>query len=173
MRITEGSSKSSKTPLEDSSRTFQNHRQDSRKSRSSLSTGWIMASLAEKIPEQAVRRGLAPLRQFLDNESRGLQVQWEFSLRKNWLDVKAAGDDAEAFINVLRNRFSTIPVQLSKVEKWDLARGNVVGSGKVGFGVYVDLGIFEPVARDSLYPLHRMRAQLADGVTKPCREIIE
>jgi len=138
-----------------------------------LSTGWVSASLAEKIPEQAVRKGLGPLRQFLDGESRGLQVQWEFSLRKNWLDVKAAGDDAEVFLNVLRKRFGTIPVQLSKVEKWDLARGSVTGSGKVGFGVYVDLGIFEPVARDSLYPLHRMRAQLADGASKPCREILE
>ena len=138
-----------------------------------MSKGWVSASLSEKIPEQAVRRGLGSLRQFLDKESSGLDVQWEFSLRKNWLDVKAAGEDAEAFLNVLRNRFGTIPVQSSKIEKWDLAKGSVVGSGKVGFGVYVDLGIFEPIARDSLYPLHRMRAQLADGVTKPCREIIE
>ncbi len=138
-----------------------------------MSTGWVSASLAEKIPEQAIRRGLAPLSQFLTKESKGLQVQWEFSLRNRWLDVKASGDDDEAFLNVLRNRFGTIPIQSSTVEKWDLAKGSVVGSGRVGFGVYVDMGVLEPVARDGLYPLHRMRAQLSDGITKSCREILD
>ncbi len=39
--------------------------------------------------------------------------------------------------------------------------------------MYVDIGVFEPVARDGLYPLHRMRAQLADGVSESCREILD
>ncbi len=34
------------------------------------------------------------------------------------------------------------------------------------------MGILEPTKKDALYPLHRMRAQLADGVGKSSREII-
>ncbi len=138
-----------------------------------MSTGWVSASLAEKIPEQAARRGLGPLRRFLEVETAGLRVKWEFSLRKGWLEVRAEGDDAEAFLNFLRKRFDTIPVEASRVEKWDRARGWIVSSGRVGFGVYVDIGVFEPVARDGLYPLHRMRAQLAEGVAESCREILD
>ncbi len=138
-----------------------------------MSTGWVSASLAEKIPEQAIRRGLGPLHWFLGNESRGLHAEWEFSLRKGWLEVRARGEDAEAFVNVLMERFGSIPVESSRLERWDGLRGCIVGAGKVGFGVYVDMGIFEPVLRDGLYPLHRMRAQLADGVSKSCRGIID
>ncbi len=136
-------------------------------------TGWVSTGLAEKIPEQAVRRGLQPLRGSLESEASGLHVEWEFSLRKGWLEVRAKGEDAEVFLNVLRQRFGSIPVDGSRVEKWDVVRGYVVGAGNVGFGVYVDLGILEPVARDGLYPLHRMRAQLADGLSKSCRVILE
>src|SRR5262245_60244247 len=135
--------------------------------------GWVSASLAEKIPEQASRRGLEPLQVFFEKEASGLRVKWEFSLRKGWLDVRATGDDTEAFLNFLKTRFGTAPVEAKLVEKWDSSRGFIVSSGRFGFGVYVDIGVFEPVARDGLYPLHRMRAQLADGVSKSCREILE
>ena len=138
-----------------------------------MSTGWVSASLAEKIPEQASRKGLGPLRRFLNDEATGLRVKWQFSLRKGWLEVRAEGDDAEAFLNFLKKKFDSIPVEASRVEKWDGARGWIVTSGRVGFGVYVDIGVFEPVARDGLYPLHRMRAQLADGESKSCREILD
>ncbi len=83
------------------------------------------------------------------------------------------GEDDEAFLNLLKEKFATAPVDGSKVEKWDVVKGSIVGAGRVGFGVYVDLGVLEPVAKDGLYPLHRMRAQLADGVSKSCREILE
>ena len=100
-------------------------------------------------------------------------MEWEFSTRKGWLEIRARGEDAEAFLNLLREEFGTAPVDGSMVEKWDIVRGVIVGAGRVGLGVYVDLGIFEPFAKDGLYPLHRMRAQLADGVSKSCREILE
>lgn len=138
-----------------------------------MKEGWLSATLAEKIPEQTLRRGLEPLGRFLDREAGGLRVEWEFSTRRGWLEVGASGEDAEAFLNLLMERFGRALVDGSKVEKWDLVRGSVIGAGRVGFGVYVDLGVFEPVARDGLYPLHRMRAQLADGVSKSCRVIIE
>jgi hypothetical protein len=138
-----------------------------------LSTGWVSASLAEKIPEQAIRRDTGPLQRLLEDEALGLDVEWEFSLTKRWLQVRGRGEDAEAFINVVTERFGSIPLDGSRVEKWDVVKGYVVAAGRVGFGVYVDLGILEPVAKDALYPLHKMRAQLSDGALKPCREILE
>ncbi len=81
-------------------------------------------------------------------------------------------DDAEAFLNLLVEKYGEAPVQRSKIERWDVLPGFITGSGRVGFGVYVDVGILEPTKKDALYPLHRMRAQLADGVGKSSREII-
>ncbi len=138
-----------------------------------MTEGWQKATLAERIPDQAQERGPGPIRRILGNEARGLRVEWGFSTRRNWLQIQAKGEDAEAFLNLYRNKFGEAPVQHSRLEKWDLLRGFVTGAGRVGFGVYIDLGVLEPSPKDSLYPLHRMRAQLADGQTKSCREILE
>jgi hypothetical protein len=137
-----------------------------------LKGGWLQATLAEKIPEQTIRRGLEPLRQFLAKESHGLRVEWEYTTRRGWLQIAARGDDAEAFLNLLKQKFAIVPEEGSKVEKWDLLRGFVTGSGRIGFGVYMDIGVLEPIAKDGLYPLYSMRAQLADREIKSCREIL-
>ncbi|TMI55187.1 DUF2110 family protein, partial [Candidatus Bathyarchaeota archaeon] len=97
---------------------------------------------------------------------------WEISAPQQWLQVRVRGDDAEAFLNLLVEKYGEAPVQRSKIERWDVLPGFITGSGRVGFGVYVDVGILEPTKKDALYPLHRMRAQLADGVGKSSREII-
>src|SRR5207302_554556 len=69
-------------------------------------------------------------------------------------------------------KFGEAPVLRSKVERWDVRKGFITGSGRVGFGVYIDIGILEPARKDALYPLHRMRAQLSDGASKSSREIL-
>jgi len=89
------------------------------------------------------------------------------------LQVRARGDDAETFLNLLKEKFGEAPVLRSKVERWDVRRGFITGSGRVGFGVYVDIGILQPTRKDALYPLHRMRAQLSDGALKSSREILQ
>jgi len=138
-----------------------------------LKEGWLAATLAEKIPEHVLKNGLDFVHSFLSRESKGLLVKWEIGTRKGWLEVGADGEDAEAFLNILKEKLGTVPVQYSGLEKWDVAKGFLVGAGRVGFGVYVDVGILEPAAKDGLYPLHRMRAQLADGIAKSCREILD
>jgi len=137
-----------------------------------LAEGWRSATLGEKIPERVLRQGPKLVWSLLSREARGLRTDWEFSAPQQWLQVRARGDDADAFLNLLVKKFGEAPVQHSKVERWDLCRGFITGSGRVGFGVYVDLGILEPVRKDALYPLHRMRAQLSDGVAKSSREIL-
>ncbi len=137
-----------------------------------MAEGWQTATLAEKIPEPVLRRGPGPVWNILAKEAKGLHVTWEISAPLQWLQVRARGDDAEAFLNLLVEKYGEAPVEISRIERWDVHKGFVTGSGRVGFGVYVDLGIVEPVRKDALYPLHRMRAQLSDGITKSSREIL-
>ena len=137
-----------------------------------MAEGWHSATLAEKIPENILKRGPELVYNALSKEAKGLRVEFEISAPHQWLEVRARGDDAEAFLNLITEKYGRAPIQWSKIERWDVRRGFITGAGRVGFGVYVDLGIVEPVKKDALYPLHRMRAQLADGSTKSSREIL-
>ena len=138
-----------------------------------MAEGWQTATLAEKIPETVLNRGPKPVWNVLSREASGLRVDWEIAAPQQWIQVRARGEDAEPFLNLLREKFGEAPVLRSRVELWDLRKGFITGSGRVGFGVYVDLGILEPSRKDALYPLHRMRAQLADGASKSSREILQ
>lgn len=138
-----------------------------------MGEGWQTATLAEKIPARVLKQDPDIVGRLLEEEVRGLQAEWQFSSNSGWIEVNAKGEDAEALINLLRERYGQAPVEGSRVERWDILKGFVTGSGRVGFGVYVDIGVTQPVTKDALYPLHRMRAQLADGVAKSCREILD
>ncbi len=138
-----------------------------------MAEGWLTATLAEKIPEPVLNRGPKPVWNVLSREAQGLRVDWEIAAPQQWLQVRARGDDAETFLNLLKEKFGEAPVLRSKVERWDVRRGFITGSGRVGFGVYVDIGILQPTRKDALYPLHRMRAQLSDGALKSSREILQ
>ncbi len=138
-----------------------------------MAEGWQTATLAEKIPQTVLDRGPKPVWNVLSREAQGLRVDWEIAAPQQWLEVRARGDDAETFLNLLKEKFGEAPVLHSKVERWDVRRGFITGSGRVGFGVYVDIGILEPTRKDALYPLHRMRAQLSDGALKSSREILQ
>ncbi len=138
-----------------------------------MAEGWLTATLAEKIPEPVLNRGPKPVWNVLSREAQGLRVDWEIAAPQQWLEVRARGEDAETFLNLLKEKFGEAPVLRSKVERWDVRRGFITGSGRVGFGVYVDIGILQPTRKDALYPLHRMRAQLSDGALKSSREILQ
>src|SRR5207245_5174847 len=87
-----------------------------------------------------------------------------------WLQIRAKGEDSEAFLNLLKQEYGEPPVSRLKLEKWDVVNGFVTGAARIGYGVYIDIGIQEPAPKDALYPLHRMRAQLAEGEARSCRE---
>ncbi len=134
---------------------------------------WQVATLAEKIPPQALKQGSHFLRNNLVKQAKGLNVESEFSLERYWLQIRAKGEDSEAFLNLLKQEYGEPPVSRSKLEKWDVVNGFVTGAGRIGYGVYIDIGIQEPAPKDALYPLHRMRAQLADGEARSSREILD
>ena len=138
-----------------------------------MGEGWQTATLAEKIPENILRQNPKLIQSILSREAKGLKLNWEFSSPQQWLRIRARGPDAEVFLNLLREKFGEAPVSHSRIERWDLLKGFISEAGKVGFGVYVDTGVLEPARKDALYPLHRMRAQLADGLVKSSREILQ
>jgi len=134
---------------------------------------WQVATLAEKIPPQALRQGSHFVRNTLVKQAEGLSVESEFSLEGYWLQIRAKGEDAEAFLNLLKQGYGEAPASRLNLEKWDVVNGFVTGAGRIGYGVYIDIGVREPAPKDALYPLHRMRAQLADGEAKSSREILD
>ena len=134
---------------------------------------WQVATLAEKIPPQALKQGSQVIARVLAAQAKGLKMVSDFSLQGQWLQIRAKGEDADAFLNLLRQEQGEATVSRAKLGKWDIVRGFVAGAGRIGYGVYVDIGIQDPAPKDALYPLHRMRAQLADGEAKSAREILD
>jgi hypothetical protein len=134
---------------------------------------WQTATLALKIPPQALRHGEGLLRNNLVKQAEGLNVESEFNLEEYWLQIRTKGEDADAFLNLVKQEYGEAPISRSNLEKWDLVNGFVTGAGRVGYGVYIDIGILEPTPKDALYPLHRMRAQLAEGEPKSARDILD
>ena len=100
-----------------------------------MAEGWQTATLAEKIPEAVLRRGPKPVWNILSKHANGLRVSWEISAPQQWLQVRARGDDADAFLNLLLEKYGEAPVESSRIERWDVRRGFITGSGRVGFGV--------------------------------------
>jgi hypothetical protein len=134
---------------------------------------WQTATLAEKIPPQILRQGSQFIARALNEKANGLEMESDFGQQGQWLQVRARGEDADAFLNLLKQEYGEASVARSSLEKWDVVRGFVAGAGRIGYGVYVDIGVQDPRPKDALYPLHRMRAQLADGEPRSAREILD
>ena len=134
---------------------------------------WQIATLAEKIPPQILKQGSQFIARALTEKANGLELESDFGQQGQWLQVRARGEDADAFLNLLKKEYGEASVSRSSLEKWDIVRGFVAGAGRIGYGVYVDIGIQNPKPKDALYPLHRMRAQLADGEPRSAREILD
>ena len=134
---------------------------------------WQATTLAEKIPPQASKFGSQTIGRILAGKADGLKVESDFALEGQWLRVRARGEDTEAFLNLLREDLGEAPVSRRNLERWDIVKGFVAGAGRIGYGVYLDIGIREPNPKDALFPLHRMRAQIADGQTLSAREILD
>ena len=113
-------------------------------------------------------RGSSFLRSFEDSLSsfvEGLEVQVRVLGRtdENWIQVEVSGLDASVVTNYLDQKFGLAPVFFEKVQVFSGFRGKIIDSGKVGYGLYVDVGISLPKHVDVLIPLHVLRSQLANG----------
>ena len=130
--------------------------------------------ILEKLRKGDVPKGLRHLNDLLDNVASGLRVRHRIVglTERGLVKIEIGGDDEEAFRETIHRRFGIAQVDLSNLEPSDICRGFIIDSGKVGYGLYVDVGILTPKPIDGLYPLHSIRAQLAEGQQLPIRQII-
>ncbi len=91
-------------------------------------------------------------------------MEWKLSaVKKNWVKVSLKGEDEEISANVVREEFGEVPYKLSAVEEGETYRGRFIDLGKVGYGAYVDIGIFTPRPKDALLPLRYLKGGYLGG----------
>lgn len=72
--------------------------------------------------------------------------------------VSVSGSDAEFVINLLAQEYGKAP-DAHEVVPENTYWGQLVDVGKVGYGLYTDIGLYDPRI-DALVPLHNLREQL-------------
>ncbi|TMI47508.1 hypothetical protein E6H20_10760 [Candidatus Bathyarchaeota archaeon] len=60
---------------------------------------WQIATLAEKIPPQILKQGSQFIARALTEKANGLELESDFGQQGQWLQVRARGEDADAFLN--------------------------------------------------------------------------
>ncbi|AEH24900.1 DUF2110 family protein [Pyrococcus yayanosii] len=99
-----------------------------------------------------------------------LDVRWRISVTtRQWVKISLEGEDSEVSANLIREEFGEIPLSLGKIEEGHVIRGRLVDLGKVGYGIYVDVGILRPKPKDALLPLYWLKRTFGE---KPVRQMI-
>ncbi len=78
--------------------------------------------------------------------------------KKDHITVNLEGEDSEFVSNVLMREYGSIP-RLSDLKPSSKHSGYLLDVGKVGYGLYVNIGITNPSRMDALIPLHTLREQ--------------
>jgi hypothetical protein len=87
---------------------------------------------------------------------------------RNHLRVTISGEDEEFVTNHLAKTYGEC-LALQELAPNIVTKGSLVDVGKVGFGLFVDIGLDPSLHLDPLIPLHQLRSQI--GVNRPLREI--
>lgn len=80
--------------------------------------------------------------------------------KRNHITVDIEGEDEEFVGNVLLQRYGGVS-EFGALSTDSTFRGQLVDVGKVGYGLYCDIGIMGPPKMDVLVPLHNLRSQLS------------
>ncbi|WP_209475635.1 DUF2110 family protein [Thermococcus stetteri] len=109
------------------------------------------------------RSGFEKMNKKLRSLLGDLEVEWKLSaVRKNWVMVALSGEDEEISANLIREEFGEVPYSLKNVEEGQTYRGRFIDLGKVGYGAYVDIGVFRPAPKDALLPLYYLKKTFED-----------
>jgi hypothetical protein len=74
--------------------------------------------------------------------------------------IEIDGEDEEFVANVLSKEYGVVTATYA-ILTGSVYSGHFVDTGKVGYGLYVDIGITIPIQVDALIPLFRLREQLS------------
>jgi len=126
--------------------------------------------LSERIYGPYASSALAELQKSLSYLVEGLKAEVKIAevTSKGWVVVEVSGEDEEVAVTYLIRQLGRIPSSVSELNQSDVIKGRVADSGKVGYGLYVDLGVLDA---DALIPLHTIRAQLAKSEVLSLRKV--
>jgi hypothetical protein len=99
----------------------------------------------------------------ITNEIESLTTDLESEMhyritRNNRVQIDISGDDTEFVYNVLVKKYGkATTLQNTKIDT--RYSGQLIDTGKVGYGLYCDIGIIGQKKSDALIPLHRLRQQ--------------
>lgn len=79
--------------------------------------------------------------------------------KRNRITIEIEGKDEEFIANVLTREYGTVST-IGALRLNSTHKGHFVDVGKVGYGLYVDIGIATPSHMDALIPLYSLREQL-------------
>ncbi|MBD3191943.1 MAG: DUF2110 family protein [Candidatus Heimdallarchaeota archaeon] len=88
-----------------------------------------------------------------------------------FINLRLEGEEEVVASNYLSTLFGK-SYRLDELDEGEIIKGYICSSGKVGFGLFVDIGIKEPYATDALIPLFNLRDQLMEGLTVSTSKII-
>ncbi|MHA1150233.1 MAG: DUF2110 family protein [Promethearchaeota archaeon] len=89
----------------------------------------------------------------------------------NRLAVEVSGPEEVFASNILKKKIGVIN-DFKSIEVKKVYRGKMVNVGKVGFGIFVDCGIFNPLT-DVLISLRTLRKQLCENIKISLKKIID
>ncbi|WP_456321593.1 DUF2110 family protein [Palaeococcus sp. (in: euryarchaeotes)] len=113
------------------------------------------------------RSGFKKLNRKLSSLIGDLEVSWKLSItQKQWVKVNLEGEDEEISANLLREEFGEVPYRLKSVREGGIYKGRFVDLGKIGYGVYVDIGVFTPTPKDALVPLYYLKEEFGDKAVR-------
>ncbi|HYB92988.1 MAG TPA: DUF2110 family protein, partial [archaeon] len=119
-------------------------------------------TILEKAYGRYSKSAIKSLTQTLTELCAGLKAEINVLGRteSNWIQIQISGEDEAVLTKCIERDFGLAPVTIDKIDAKSTVRGKIIESGQIGYGLYVDIGIFSPEIHDALYPLYKMRLQL-------------
>ncbi|MHA1958822.1 MAG: DUF2110 family protein [Candidatus Thorarchaeota archaeon] len=77
---------------------------------------------------------------------------------RGYVKLQIEGEDEEFATNLLKQEYGSV-LNLNDLTTDMKLQGHLVDVGKVGYGLYVDIGLTTPKNADALIPLYRLRSQ--------------
>lgn len=116
------------------------------------------------------RTGFQKLDKKLGSLIGDLEVSWKIGItQKQWVKITLEGEDTEISTNLIREEFGEVPYKLNSIKEGETYKGRFIDLGKVGYGVYTDIGVFSPTPKDALIPLYYLKSIFGE---KPVRQMI-
>ncbi len=129
----------------------------------------------QKIPPNKREELLKEARAEIAQVAKGLRINFKIPDDRDTdlVNVEFDGEDSAVFTRLLDDRFGIAPLAITNIHANRPYRGVVTDSGKVGFGLYLDIGLRDPRKTDALLSLNTLRGQTADGEKKSIKELIK